>query len=98
MQPIYKELIDMWSAKNIDLPLVEGYYWYDKSIIKAFDSQGNIHKLYRISIQDDLSISCKAYEKVPKKRDFTPESWLETAERIKPVFYFISYFLFVFSK
>lgn len=93
MQPIYKELIDMWSAKNAVLPLFEGYYWLDKQIIKAFDHSGTLHKLYRITVNDDLSIS---YKKYPQKRDFQPESWLETAMRIKPAFYsgFSLFFLF----
>lgn len=83
MRPIYKELIDMWNAKNLDLPLLEGFYWIDKQIIKAFDTSGEIHKLYRITVNDDLSIQCKKY---PQKRDFQPESWKETAMRIKPAF------------
>lgn len=74
----------MWSAKNVALPLFEGYFWLDKQIIKAFDKSGEIHKLYRITVNDDLSISFKKY---PQKRDFQPESWSETAMRIKPAFY-----------
>jgi 3'-phosphoadenosine 5'-phosphosulfate sulfotransferase (PAPS reductase)/FAD synthetase len=32
----------------------EGYFWLDKSIIKAFDKQGNIHKILRVNISDNL--------------------------------------------
>ena len=61
MQPIYNELIEMWKAKGVVLPLIEGFYWLDKSIVKCFDKQGNLHKLYRIYISDDLSITYNAY-------------------------------------
>lgn len=61
MNPIFKEYCKFLKDK-IDLELEEGYYWFDNSIIKAFDKQGNIHKLYRIVIDDDLSVTYK----VPK--------------------------------
>lgn len=34
--------------KQTDIELQEGYYWYDRSIIKAYDKEGNIHKIVRI--------------------------------------------------
>lgn len=61
MNPIFKEYCKFLKDK-IDLELEEGYYWLDNSIIKAFDKEGNIHKLYRIVIDDDLSVTYK----VPK--------------------------------
>ena len=36
---------------TVNLELEEGYYWLDNQIIKALDKQGNIHKLYRITIR-----------------------------------------------
>ena len=84
----------MWNAKNIVLPLFEGYFWLDKQIIKAFDYNGTIHKLYRLTVNDDLTMSCKKY---PQKCDFQPESWIETAMRIKPAFY-SGFSLFLLSK
>lgn len=62
MNPVFKEYCKFLKDK-IGLELEEGYYWLDNSIIKAFDKQGKIHKLYRIVIDDkDLSITYK----VPK--------------------------------
>ena len=59
MNPIFKEYCKFLKDK-VNLELDEGYYWLDNSIIKAFDKQGNIHKLYRIVINDeDLSITYK---------------------------------------
>lgn len=53
----------MKDKTGLDLP--EGYFWYDKSIIKAFDSDGNVHKCYRLTINDDLTMSYS----VPKGYD-----------------------------
>lgn len=86
MQPIYNELIEMWKAKGVVLPLIEGFYWLDKSIVKCFDKQGNLHKLYRIYISDNLSITYKEY---PQMKEIQIESWMDTAMRIKPVFHFL---------
>ena len=75
MNPIFKEYCKFLKEK-VNLELVEGYYWLDNQIIKAFDKQGNIHKLYRLVVSDkDLSV----YYKVPKSydtiNDFELASW-----------------------
>lgn len=61
MNPVFSEYCNFLKEK-VSLDLEEGYYWLDNSIIKAFDKKGNIHKLYRIVIDDDLSVTYK----VPK--------------------------------
>lgn len=77
MNPIYNEYIKFLKDNNINLPIEEGYYWLDNQIIKAYDKQGNLHKLYRLKIDDDLNITCKQY----KYKQFEIESWEETIKR-----------------
>lgn len=86
MQPIYKELIEMWKSQNLDLPIFPGTFWLDNSNVKAYDKKGNLVFLYKIIINDDLSISYKKHSKCPNLNDLQFETWEETAERIKPVF------------
>lgn len=59
MNPIFNEyLIFLRDASGESLPdLQEGYFWLDKQIIKGFDTQGNIHKFYRIKVDDSLKLS-----------------------------------------
>ena len=56
MNPIFKEYTQMLKEKT-GLSLQEGYFWIDNQIVKCFDKEGNIHKLYRIKVEDDLSMS-----------------------------------------
>lgn len=39
------------------MELEPNVYWYDRSIIKAFDADGNEHKVYRLKVENDLSMS-----------------------------------------
>ena len=58
MNPIFNEYIEFLndtSKTKVD-DLREGYFWLDKSIIKGFDKDGNLHKFYRVKIKDDLSV------------------------------------------
>lgn len=81
LNPIFKEAIQFFNDKNVKIEqLKEGYYWFDRQIIKAFDKEGNIHKIARIFTDDELELTCKLYE-VPK--DLEIESWNETALRYK---------------
>lgn len=59
MNPVFNEYIQFLNntSKTQINNLKEGYFWLDKSIIKGFDKQGNIHKFYRIKIEDDLSVN-----------------------------------------
>lgn len=77
MNPIFKEYCKFLKDK-VNLKLEEGYYWLDNQIIKAFDKRGNIHKLYKIIINNnDLSMSYvipKTYDSI---KDFDLASWNE---------------------
>jgi len=80
MLPIFDDYIKFLKDKTNELEfLKEGFYWYDRSIIKAFDSNGDIVKIARIKIDDDLNLTVKHYkEKVGKL-----EHWELTAKRYK---------------
>ena len=64
MQPIFKEQIQMWSDLGFDITIKEGYCWLDNGIIKAFTPDGQIHKLYKYKVNDDLTIN------ITKHKDF----------------------------
>ena len=79
MLPIFKEYIDFLNHKtnNGGVFLQEGKYWYDKSIIKAFDVDGNIVKVARINVDDELNLTIKPYtKKLPQI-----ETWEDTVIR-----------------
>ena len=67
---LIKFLNDKGLKDQTGIELKEGYYWYDKSIIKAYDTNGNIHKVVRLKVNNDLSISFKRY----KDKEFEIES------------------------
>lgn len=59
MNPIYNEYLTFLrdvSGEPLN-ELKEGYFWLDNSIIKGFDKQGNVHKFYRIKIDESLKLS-----------------------------------------
>lgn len=83
MNPIFSEYCKFLKDK-VDLDLEEGYYWIDNRIIKAFDKQGNIHKLYRIVIDNkDLSVSYKVPKGYAKVEDIDIATWNEVVEMNK---------------
>ena len=61
MLPIFNDYCKFIYEKT-GLQLAEGYYWMDRTIIKAFDKQGNSHKIYRLNINNDLSATYKKYK------------------------------------
>ena len=81
MNLVFNEYIKFLNDKGLKdqtgIELKEGYYWYDKSIIKAYDTNGNIHKVVRLKVNNDLSISFKRY----KDKEFEIESWRNTVNR-----------------
>lgn len=81
MNLVFKEYINFLKNNGLNYELKEGFYWYDKSIIKAYDKEGNLHKILRINISDNLKLSFKFY----KDSDFELESWKETVERNKNI-------------
>ena len=83
MNPIFKEYCEFLKDK-VNLELEEGYYWLDNSIIKTFDKEGNIHKLYRIIIDDkDLSMTYKVPKGYSKREDINIASWDDLIEMNK---------------
>ena len=90
MNPIFNEYIEFLndtSKTKID-DLKEGYFWLDKSIIKGFDKNGNIHKFYRVKIDDNLSIDVivpkSGYDNV---KDVELASWYDLVELNKEHLY-----------
>lgn len=82
MNPIFNEYIKFLQDNGVDTEkynLKEGYYWLDKQIIKAHDNKGNIHKILRLYIDDNLKITTKEY----KTQVFEIESWKDTVSRNK---------------
>ncbi len=79
MNPIFKEYCK-FLKDTVNLELEEGYYWLDNQIIKAFDKQGNIHKLYRIVVNNDLSISYKIPNGYDAIIEFDLASWDDVIE------------------
>lgn len=79
MNLVYGEFIDFLENKGLEYDLQEGYYWLDRMIIRAFDRQGNEHKIIRIYVDDDFNITFKKY----KIEDFEIEKWEDTAERYR---------------
>lgn len=77
MTPVYKEFLqyikDTTGDKKLDM-FTEGCYWLDRNIIKAFDSEGELHKIVRLNITDQLEASLKWY----KVKEFKPVSWQES--------------------
>lgn len=83
MNPIYKEYCKFLKDK-VNLELEEGYYWLDNQIIKCFDKQGNIHKLYRLMVNnEDLSMSYKVPKGYDKIKNVDIASWNDAVEMQK---------------
>ena len=78
MLPVFNEYIHFLKEHSDELNfLEEGRYWYDKSIIKAFDMNGNIVKIARLKISDDLTMTVKHYD----KKYTVLEKWEQTVSR-----------------
>jgi len=80
INPIFKEYIQFLEHNGCEKKLEEGYYWLDRQIIKAFDMNGNIHKILRVYTDDDLNITFKHY----KTKEFKIEKWQDTIKRYIP--------------
>lgn len=70
----------MWCDLGFDIPITEGFYWLDRGIVKAFSSNGVLHKLYKCKVNDDLTINITKHK---EHYDFYPESWEETYQRLE---------------
>lgn len=80
MTPVYNEYITFLKDNGIKIDLREGYLWNDKTILKAYNKKGELVKICKIKVNDDLSLEL-AYD---NKIDYEElESWEETVERKK---------------
>lgn len=75
MLPIWNDYCTFIYDKT-GLQLEEGYYWIDNQIIKAFDKQGDIHKVYRLKTENNLNITYTPY----KKEIFEIATWNDTVQ------------------
>ena len=49
----------MWSDFGFNIPISEGRFWLDNGIIKGFTHDGELHKLYKYRVCDDLTVNNK---------------------------------------
>lgn len=47
----------MWSDFGFNIPISEGRFWLDNGIIKGFTHDGELHKLYKYRVCDDLTVN-----------------------------------------
>ena len=78
----------MWSDFGFNIPISEGRFWLDNGIIKGFTYDGNLHKLYKYKVYDDLTINIAEHKdfKSTIKSSFREdifETWEETYQRLK---------------
>lgn len=88
MRPIFTEQIQMWCDLGFDIPIKEGYCWLDNGIIKAFTPDGQLHKLYKYKVYDDLTINIVEHKDLKSTiksrfREDIFETWGETYQRLK---------------
>lgn len=83
MNPIFNEYLTFLrntSGKQLS-ELKEGYFWLDNQIIKGFDTQGNLHKFYRIKVSDNLKVLIdKPKNGYSDIKDIDLASWNEIIE------------------
>ena len=72
MQPIFKEMIQMWNDLGYPLPIEEGKYWLENHFVCGFTADGELHKLYKYKVADDLSIEITPYKMNKIKLLFLP--------------------------
>ena len=83
MQPIFNKQLKMWSDKGYNLPIQEGTYWLDNGIIKGFNKEtGELHNLYKYTVDNDLNIMIKEHKDYKKSIKAMFETWSETVERL----------------
>lgn len=77
MTPIFNEYLSMLKTFDIDLSNYNpNTLWVDRLIVKGFDKQGNIQKICRLNVTDDLEYQCKFYDKKVNPNDLI--TWEET--------------------
>lgn len=86
MNPIFNEYIYfLRDTSGEELPeLKEGYFWLDRQIIKGFDRQGNVHKFYKVEVDNDLSsVAISVKKNYSNLNDIDLASWNDTIEMNK---------------
>lgn len=91
MKPIFKEQIEMWKDLGVDYDFPLNTLWLKDNFIQAFTSNGELHKLYKYKVYDDLSISITEYKDFNflknyyrlTKQELKFETWTETVTRMK---------------
>lgn len=82
MQPIFKEMIQMWNDLGHPLPIEEGKYWLENHFVCGFTADGELHKLYKYKVADDLSIEMTPYKMNKTKLSQQFETWQQTIARL----------------
>ena len=62
MQPIFTEMINMWKDLGYELPIEDGKFWLYNNFISGFTKDGNIIKIYKYKVYEDLHIEIKPYK------------------------------------
>ena len=82
MLPVFSEFISFLNNKlNKKVGVADATCWIDNGFIKAFTSDGKLHKLYKYKVYDDLSISLEKHKEYIES-DF--ETWDQTIQRLSP--------------
>lgn len=82
MLPIFDEYKNFIYEKT-GLNLESGVYWYDKSIIKAFGTDGKLYKIYRLKIEDNLSMNYSKPKSYKVPQNVSLITWCQLIERRK---------------
>ena len=80
MLPVFKEFVDFIEYKiQRKVGVADATCWLDNGFIKAFTSDGVLHKLYKYKVNDDLSVS---FTKHKDYIDTNFETWDQTIARL----------------
>lgn len=67
MLPIFNEYRKMLNNFNVDLSMYsENKLWIDRLIIRGINKEGQIKKICRLTVTDDLKYDYKFYSDMPK--------------------------------
>jgi len=82
MLPIFEEYKQFLKDNNIDVSEYDcNKLWVDRQIIKAFNKNGEIVKILKINVDDNLNVSHKYYVKKIKNSEI--ETWEQTYLRFE---------------
>jgi phosphoadenosine phosphosulfate reductase len=82
MLPIFNEYRKMLNNFNVDLSMYsENKLWIDRLIIRGINKEGQIKKICRLTVTDDLKYDYKFYSDMPKDSELI--NWNEAYEYYK---------------